>query len=230
MLTISDLKEALPQHLHSAATQDLADKVNQIATDEEYARTIRENFVTYAKIMADGKFKPEDYLNAVAYVSYKMMGYNNKEAYARTFPDRYANLVGAGRTDKEISSYVAAYHKNKLVNMIMEQSLIPTWILNQDVYQRAINTQVEIMTNPNTSDKVRCEAADSLLNHLKRPEVKKVQLDIGVTETSGMAEMRQLMEDMAEQQKQLIASGAGVQAIAHQRIIPGIAVAINDTP
>ena len=219
MLTLEELQDALPSHLKTAATPDLLDKLNLISEDPEYARTIRENFISYTSVLKEGKFKTEDYLNAVAYVSYKLMGHTNKDAYQKTFPDRYTDLVADGRSEKEISSYVAGYHKNKLVNMIMEQSLIPSWIINQDIYQRAINTQFSLMTDENVSAKVRSDAADSILNHLKRPEVKKVQLDVSARDTSGMAELRQTMQRLAEQQRDLIAGGVSARQIAHDTII-----------
>lgn len=216
MLTVDEIKASLPVHLKSAATQSLTDKVNQASLDPEIARNIRENFVTYATVLRDGKFKTEDYLNAVAYVSYKLMGHTNKDAYKATFPQRYQSLVAAGRSDKEISSYIAAYNKNKLVNLIYEQSLIPAWVLNQDRYQDAINTQVELMMDVNQSGKVRAEAANSILTHLKKPESKQIDLNLGVQETSGMSELKDMLTSLAQQQQDAIAGGIPTVRVAHQ--------------
>lgn len=63
------------------------------------------------------------------------MGDTNKDAYFKTFPHRYQELMARGVTDKDMSAYVAGYAKGKLVNAIMEQSLVPSWVLNQDVYR-----------------------------------------------------------------------------------------------
>ena len=156
---------ALPGNLKSAATYQLADMINQISADPLIAEQIRDNFLSYASVLKEGKFKVEDYLNAVAYCSYKLMGDSNKDAYFKTFPQRYANLVAAGRTPKEISAYVSAYAKGQLVNKIMEQTLVPSWVLNQHMYQAALNTQFKLMTNEDVSPKVRSDAADSLLTH-----------------------------------------------------------------
>lgn len=70
--------------------------------------------------------------DAVTFVSYRVMGKNNKTSYQLTFPDRYTNLVARGATDKDISSFVTAYSKNILVNRIMEQSIVPSWVLNSN--------------------------------------------------------------------------------------------------
>ena len=96
MLTVDNIKEALPAHLKNSASQNLADHVNQIAQDPEVAEHVRNNFISYTAVLTQGKFQVEEYINAVAYVSYKIMGYTNKESYARTFPQRYAALAARG--------------------------------------------------------------------------------------------------------------------------------------
>jgi hypothetical protein len=218
MLTFEQVQAALPPHLRVCVTQELVDQVNNASTDPEVGQTIRENFVSYGMILKEGRFKTEDYLHAVAYVSYKLMGYTNREAYMRTFPNRYQILVAKGTAEKDIAAYVTAYNKNKLVNLILEQTLIPTWVLNQDVYQKAINTQLELMLNAK-SEKVRADAANSILTHLKRPEKQQVELNIGVKETSGMVELKDMLTALAEKQQQMISGGVTTREIAHQKLV-----------
>ena len=220
MLTLQEITEALPAHLKTCASQELADAVNAVSTDPEAAREIRENFLSYTAVLKEGRFKIEHYLDAVAYVSYKLMGYSNHESYVRTFPQRYAALAARGASPKDVSAYVAAFHKNKLVNLILEQSLIPSWVLNQDAYQKAINAQLDLMTN-SKSDMVRTQAANSILTHLKRPEKKEIGLSIGLAETSGMTELKDMLTALAEKQQAAIGSGMTTREIAHQPLIEG---------
>ncbi len=217
MLTVNEVVQVLPAHLKTAATQSLVDKINGITTDPEIAENIRQNFISYTSVLKEGRFKTEDYLNAVAYVSYKIMGYTNQDSYRRTFKDRYAVLVAKGCTDKDISAYVAAYNKNKLVNLIYEQTLIPSHVLNQGIHQAAINTQADLMVNA-MSEKVRTEAANSLLTHLKQPEKKKIELSIGMEESSGMGELKDMLSSLAQQQQDLITAGVSTKSIAHQKL------------
>ena len=98
-------------------------------------------------MLTEGRFQVADYVNAVVYVSHKMMGCSNQLAWKTTFPERLQNRVARGADEHDISAYVAAFNRNKLVNLVMEQSLVPTWILNADIYQKAINTQYAIMTD-----------------------------------------------------------------------------------
>ncbi|RWB40544.1 MAG: hypothetical protein EOQ44_25275 [Mesorhizobium sp.] len=206
-LTQEDVKRALPNHLRASVTQNLVDTLNQISNDPVVAENIRDNFVSYTSVLKDGKFKTEDYLSAVTYVSFKLMGFNNEDAYARTFPLRYSALLGKGASKKDISAYVSAYHKGKLVNLIMEQSLVPVWVLNQDLAQKAINHLAVLMTTAN-SEKVQAEAAIGLLAHLKKPEPKGgFQINLDTTESSGMRDMREMIEKLASQQQELIKSG-----------------------
>ena len=210
---------ALPGNLKSAATDQLADMINQISADPLIAEQIRENFLSYASVLKEGKFKVEDYLNAVAYCSYKLMGDSNQDAYFKTFPQRYANLVAAGRTPKEISAYVSAYAKGQLVNKIMEQTLVPSWVLNQHMYQAALNTQFKLMTNEDVSPKVRSDAADSLLTHLAKPKEVGPLINIDMGETSGMNELKDALARMAQQQQTLINAGVTTKEIAAQDIV-----------
>lgn len=218
MLTKEIIERAVPANLKNAITPQLVDLVNNIAADPLVAEQVRNNFISYTGVMKDGKFKTEDYIHAVCYVSYKLMGDSNKDAYFKTFPLRMATLLGKGTSEKDISAYVSAYAKGKLVNLIMEQSLVPSWVLNADLYQRALNTQADLMTNA-MSEKVRTDAANSILTHLGKPKETGPLIAIDMKETSGMTELKDLMGKLAQQQLDMIAGGATAKQIAAQTII-----------
>ncbi len=216
-ITIADLKTALPAHLRSSVNQGMADRLNDLSTTPEVAENIRNNMISYGHVIREGKFRVDDYLSAAAYVSFKLMGCNNAESYKRTFPDRYQILAQRGATDKEISSYVAAYSKGKLVNLVMEQTLVPCWVLNQDIHQRAINVQAELMMTAN-SEKVRAEAANSLLTHLKKPESRQMTIDLDMKENSAVTDLRDMLTALAQTQQGSIQQGIPTSAIAKQKL------------
>lgn len=217
MLTKEQIEKAVPANLKSSVTPNLVALVNNATSDPIIAEQIRNNFISYTAVLKDGKFKTEDYVSAVSYVSFKLLGYTNLEAYARTFPQRYAALLAKGTVSKDIAAYVSAYNKGKLVNLILEQTLVPTWVLNQDLYQRALNVQADLMVN-SMSDKVRCDAANSLLTHLTKPKEAGALINIDMRETSGMNELRDTLADMARQQQELITRGIPTHVVAAQRI------------
>ena len=218
-LTVEQFKQALPDKVKKSINQELIDQINTTLSEPELFESYRENLLSYTKVMADGRFKVDSYIQAVKYVSHKLMGCTNIEAYTKTFPDKYQRFVAQGVQAKDIASYVTAYNKSKLVNLIFEQTLIPSYVLNQDLYQRALNVQADLMVNSG-SDKVRCDAANSLLTHLKMPETQKVELEIGVKEDSSIAQLRQATLELARAQRLAMEAGSiSAQEVAHAKIV-----------
>ncbi|AHX01051.1 hypothetical protein HL13_gp05 [Dinoroseobacter phage DFL12phi1] len=204
MLTLKEVQDSLPAGQKGHITQDMVNQLNALSKDPEEARYIRENFITFSQVLSEGRFKLGDYVRAVMYVSHKVMGKSNLDAYKATFPERHAQMVADGRQPKDIASYVAAYNKGKLVNMVYERAMIPTWVLNQDMFQSALNTQYEIMNDVSVSDKVRVEAANSILTHLKKPESNKAELKVEIGLNDGMKALEQRLSEMAEMQMKTI--------------------------
>jgi len=217
-LTVEQFKQCLPDKVKKSINQELIDQINGTLSDPEMYESYRDNLLSYTKVMADGRFKVPSYIDAVRYVSHKLMGCTNIEAYTKTFPDKYQRFVAQGVVAKDIASYVTAYNKSKLVNLIFEQTLIPSYVLNQDLYQKALNVQAELMVNSG-SDKVRCDAANSLLTHLKMPETQKVELEIGIKEDSSIKALRDTTMALARQQRMMMEAGAmNAQEIAHSKL------------
>ena len=218
MLTIDLMKQALPKALQKRATQDFVDEVNLAITDPFHAELLRENILGYTDVLKQGKYKLMDYVCAVKYVSYKNMNMTNGKAWAATFPDRYQRLVSAGATAKDISASVAAYNRNKLVNIIYDQSLIPVQLLNASTLQKAINVLSEKMLTSD-SERIQVDAATSLILHLKPNETSKVELDIQVNENTQITELKQLTAQMAAHVVGQVNSGAmSARDAAHQQI------------
>lgn len=205
-LTVDVLKKSLPSKYKRNVNDDLLEHINTILDHPELYDDYRNNFLTYISVIQDGKYKLDDYLNAIKYCTHKLMGESNIDSFVKTFPNRYQSMIAKGYTAKEMSAHVAMYNKNKLVNTILEQSMIPTWVLNQDLYQKAINVQADLMLNA-MSEKVRSDAANSLLVHLKPPEVRKVELDVGIKQNDEIEALRNITAELASQQRRMIEAG-----------------------
>lgn len=219
-LTVEQFKMALPDKVKKSINQELIDQINGTLADPDMYESYRDNLLSYTKVMADGRFKVNEYVNAVKYVSHKLMGATNIEAYSKTFPDKITRFAAQGVSAKDIASYVTAYNKSKLVNLIFEQTLIPSYVLNQDLYQKALNVQAELMVAAK-SEKVRSDAANSLLTHLKMPETQKVELDVNVKEDGSIAALRQATLELARAQRLAMEAGqVNAQDVAHSRVIP----------
>lgn len=219
LVTVEQLQDVLPSNMKNNITQQMADNINKCSSDPLFREQYQENLLSFSHVMKDGKFKLESYIDAVKYVSYKLMGMTNNEAYSKTFPARYNKLLGDGKDQKTISSYVSAFNKNMLVQMVFEQSMTPVHILNHGAFQEAINTQVNLMRSAQ-SEKVRQDAANSIMTHLKPPEAKKVDLNIQTSEHNAVADLSATIRELSIQQQSMIKQGqVGVKEVAHSDII-----------
>ncbi|HFG6922814.1 TPA: hypothetical protein ACGIKE_003449 [Acinetobacter baumannii] len=207
LITVDQLRDALPDNLKKSVSQEVIDHINQTLSDPDMYETYRDNLLNYTSVMQEGRFRVTDYVNAVKYVSNKLLGYSNLESYIRTFPDRYQSWVARKMPQKDMAAHIAGYNKSKLVNLIYEQTQIPTWVLNQDLFQKALNVQADLMLHAK-SEMVRTNAANSLLNHLKPPQTQQVQLDLTVKESSAIDELRRSTMEYVAAQKQAIKAGA----------------------
>lgn len=195
------------------ASQELVTTLNALETDG--ADLVRENWLTHANILREGTYSMEQYTTAIKYVSLKQMGHTNQQAYSIALSDRYQELVAKGYDDQRISSHVAAYHKGALVQKLLAQSTIPLYMLYQDEAHKAVKTLVGVMENEEASPRTRAEAADKLLNHIKRPEAAKVELEVTQKQGDGMLELHAMMRDLAQKQLAAIAQGGNVKTVAN---------------
>lgn len=219
MIQEEQFKSLLPKQYKGTITQEVMDSINNALTDPIAMEAFKENLLSYTSVMKDGKFKIGDYINAVKYVSLKLLGHSNVKAYFKTFPDRHQKFIDEGTSDKDISAYVAAYNKNKLVNLIMAQTLVPHHVLNNHMYQEALNVQFELMKDAK-SEKVRSDAANSLLTHLKPPETTKIELDIGVKEDGIISSLKEKMVELAAIQAKHITLGiSSAEEVAKSNLI-----------
>lgn len=227
-LTQTEVANALPAHLRTAVTPQFVDQLNNMAADPLIAEEFERNFVSYSKVLLEGKYKTQDYLNAISYVTYKLLGHSNQDAFKYTFPDRMRRMTALNYDAKQISSYVSAYHKGQLVTAILTQTIVPAFVLHQSKYHDAAAALHDILTDTKALNKDRVAAADSLMKHLTPPQAKEVNINLGVQESSGMAELRQLLTETARQQKAFIEEGGDVKAIAEQGLV--IAGTATETP
>ena len=146
--TIASLQQTLPP---GTVDQKLVDRVNQLANNPEIADTFKQNFISYTNVLTKGSFTASQYISALQYVSYRLMGYDKRPSWEKTFPQRYAELLNRGAQSKEIHAHASAYNKTKLVNLITEQTLIPSYIINNHYFQEALNIEVEIMRDTDVS-------------------------------------------------------------------------------
>ena len=69
------------------------------------------------------------------------------------------------------------------------------------------------------SEKVRCDAANSLLTHLAKPKELAPMIAIDVKESSGVTELREALLKLAKGQQDAVANGVSVRDIASSKIV-----------
>jgi len=127
-LTIEQFQRVLPKQVKAKLTPDMINNINGVISDPGIRDNYRDNLLSYTNVMQDGKYKIQSYIDAVRYVSHKLMGSSNVEAYTKTFPARYQRVIDENKhlepeaVGKILSSYVAAYNKTKLVVKVFEQT------------------------------------------------------------------------------------------------------------
>lgn len=220
-LTIDELRQSLPDTIRKSVNDEVLNSINQVISDPAFYQQYRENLLSYGHVLKEGKWKISSYVDAVRYVSFKLMGLNNQDAYIKTFPGRYQYFLQKGTSAKDIASYVHSYHNNKLVNLILEQAMIPVHILGRDLFWKAVTTQAELMQTA-TSEKVRSDAANSIMSHLRPPETKKVELDVTAKDDGTLDALRRAVSGLVELQGQAIRNGVQTAGqIAGGRLIEG---------
>lgn len=226
-LTKDDFSTALPSNVTKGINSAVIDYVNSALEDQDTRERFKENLFNYNKVLSEGKYKVSDYINAVMYISFKSMNYTNIEAFERTFPDKMKRYAEEGKSIDQIHNFVSAYNRTKLVVSLTAQAIIPTHILNQDLYQEALNVNAQLMRS-SKRDEVRQRAAEFLASHLAAPTDSKVKLDIGVSEDF-LTELRNATDRLVDGQLQDIRSGRRTAAeVARTRIIEGQAKDITD--
>ena len=186
--------------------------------DSLVAEQFKENFVTYLNVLSKGKYKMEDYINAVKYVSFKLLGYSNIKAYIATFPERYERLKTEGQT--QIEAFVSMYNKNKLVMQIYEQTIVPSYLLNAPMHQQALNTLSAMMIDNDVRGMTKVKACEAILQYTKQPDVVKGELTIGIEQSDTINDLREITENLADTYRMMLEKkGMRLKAVAEANII-----------
>ena len=214
------IRAVVPKNLTRFISDDFLEEIDRVETNPEVADRIKENALSYANVLeGQNNIQIGKYIQAVIYASYKLVGHTTLQCYAKTFPDRYANLVSRGVPKEDIVKYGQGIERTKLFSKIMEQAIIPSWILNQDLFQKALNVQASLMMTA-SSEKVRCDAANSILTHLARPkEVPNIVINNNTSGSDALASLNAAMHDLAMNQQTRIINGEATQHIAKEAIV-----------
>lgn len=223
---LQDLKDLVLQVNRDSSVKEsllvpVMDDLNQaIGENPQIAQTLRNNLFTHVRALKEGVSLAR-YLSAVKFVSFRLAGEDVNTAWKKTFPKRYAELLANGATNKVIEKAGKNYNSTPLVGKLYEETSIPAWIMNQDLFNKALLTQAELMETAK-SEKVRSDAANSVLTHLKRPESVKTSVEVELSDTNVVKDLSRIMQALADQQRMKIIEGSSTTE--------QLAVSVLDTP
>lgn len=221
MYTLEEVKSIVPKNKKNLITDDIVDLLNNELKDQDSIEEFKENFITYIKVLnGDSKYKIKDYIKAIKFITLRMLNHTILDSWKYTFPDRYDRLIKSGKTEEEIRPYSSVYSKNDLVVQLLKQTIIPTYILNAPLHQEAINISMNIARNSNVNAMARVQAARTVLEYTKQPEVQSIQLDVGLKDIDEIAELNKTNRLLAELQlKNLEKGNLSLKEIAESKII-----------
>lgn len=218
MLALESVRKLVPKNQRTLITQEFLDKLEASVSDSLVAEQFKENFVTYLNVLSKGKYKMEDYINAVKYVSFKLLGYSNINAYIATFPERYERLKAEGQT--QIEAFVSMYNKNKLVMQIYEQTIVPSYVLNAPMHQQALNTLAAMIIDDDVRGMTKVKACEAILQYTKQPDIVKGELTIGIEQSDTINDLREITENLADTYRMMLEKkGMKLKDVAEANII-----------
>lgn len=220
LITEEQFKASLPKGLNKGVPKKVLDDINDMISKGEEGAVFKENLMSHNHILKEGKFSLEQYVNAVKYISFRLMNQSQRKAYELTFPDKVTDWLANGTDEKAISSYVHAYNNSKLVMRLYDVTLVPFHLLNQPYRQEALLVEVELMRHAH-SEMVRHKAAETVLNTLAPPETTQTELQMKVRESEETSELKNALADLAKAQKEMLEKGGSLKDVAESTIVNG---------
>lgn len=224
-LSYDYVKSIYPVKIPKKSLEAGVDLMNQaiLGIGEGLEEFCKSNMIGLLKVMENNKTNSiEDYVNAVKFITFKQAGDSNVRAYAKVFPDKIKKMQSEGIPNSYLHSYASIFANSVMVTKVQAGLMIPTHIMYQDVYHQAVLTQASIMNDTNVSPKVRSDAANSLLTHLKQPEVKQMEVNVGMKDNSVIDELRSVLTSIADTQQRKIVDGEWtVSDVSETKLIVG---------
>lgn len=217
VLTVDEVQKRLPGKKNTI-TDEIVELINTAQTEPEFqGDDLLSTMVTYENVMSKNRAGIREYIDAIKFCAYLVsMEDNYTEAYKRTFSyrDFVKDRLSVGPESvkyKELTSAASRYRRSKLVVDILTYSQVPLDIMFAGARYKAIGVLAREMEQAQYS-RDRISAAKELLAAVKGPENMKIELDIGVKETSAVQSLNDQLAQMAS--RSLIHLEAGTTTLS----------------
>lgn len=212
IVTLDSLKEHLPNRKNQI-TQECVDIINKSRNDPEFhGESLLKTAITYESVLKQNKVSIPEYLNAVKFCAFLTTdNCSYVDAYKRVFCHReFVKKRKNASTDsveyRELTAAASRYRKSKIVTDILTVSQVPLDIMFSGYRYKAVAVLADVMETARF-DRDKINAAKELLAATKGPDNVKIELDVGVKESSAVQQMNQQLAEIAKKQKDLIEAG-----------------------
>lgn len=224
LLTIDEVKQAMPKK-KNFITQEAVDIINSSLVDPEFqGESLLQTASTYEAVLKGARASVPEYLNAIRFCSYMTTNNSNyTEAYKKVFADReFVKLRAHLPTDDpkygELTSAASRYRRTKLVIDILTASQVPLDLIFTGHRYKAVGILAEVMEN-GKYDRDRINAAKELLAATKGADNVKIELDVGVSESSAVQQLNdQLAEIAGRSLKHLEAGSTSLKELGAMKV------------
>ena len=212
-LTIADVKLAMPKK-KNFVTQEAVDIINLSMSDPEFqGESLLQTASTYEAVLKNARASVPEYLNAIRFCAYLITNDSNyTEAYKKVFAERdfvKSRLMLPTDSPKytELTSAASRYRRTKLVVDILTVSQVPLDLIFTGHRYKAIGVLAQVMEN-GKYDRDRINAAKELLAATKGAENVKIELDVGVSESSAVQQLNDQLAEIAGRSLRHLEAGA----------------------
>lgn len=202
LVTKEELQKAFPAK-KKVITDEAVEIINRSMEDPEFqGESLLQSAITYESVLMGSRVSIPEYLNAIkfcAYISTETANYT--EAYKKVFADRdfvkeRKDLPTDSTKYSELVSAASRYRRSKLVVDILTVSQVPLDLMFTGQRYKAVGILAHVMENAKY-DRDKINAAKELLAATKGPENMRIELDVGVKESSAVQQLNDQLAEIA---------------------------------
>jgi len=193
------------------------DLITKICQEDFSEDEFVDSLIAFEDIGRTSRSSTEQYIKAVQFTSYVIMGDTYTQAFKKTHPERALKAS----SDEHITSYASIYANGKLVKEIMQRMTLHNSMLFKDKEFKARKELFNIGMDDTQSGKSRVEALKVFLDNQYR-EQKDAGININLNAGNGSAidDINQALTKLATRQQTAIEAGyMDLKEVAESRII-----------
>lgn len=219
-ITVDKLKSLLPKKVNVNVTEEIVHLINNMENDTGLPQELmEEDLMSYMHLFGSVKgVGMKELVNAIKFCNLKR-NYDNKEAWAIVFPERYNALVEA---NKQIDNHVSMYNNSKMVSAVDKEMLIPVSMQYAPYFHAAVKKNFELMNGHaapdsngkpmNVSPMVQHLAAKELAVLTKPLEEQKLSVTVNPSDAalSAQTEMNDMLKTIVAGQRERLKKGESI--------------------